>query len=65
MQNRPWTHGSWIVGYDPARRRLWICGQRVHHGSAGVMLTLFGTLLMAHDRRDLPLWFERGRQNQP
>jgi hypothetical protein len=72
--------------YDAVRRRLWICGQRCHHGATGALLTALaaagiaasalrparavgllatGSLLMAHDWKDRPLWFERGWQSQP
>lgn len=71
------------IHYDAVRRRLWICGQRCHHGATGVLLTSLaavglvastlrparavtlvatGSLLMAHDWKDRPLWFERGPQ---
>jgi hypothetical protein len=70
--------------YDAVRRRLWICGQRCHHGATGALLTgvaaaalvasvvqprraltlvATGSLLMAHDWKDRPLWFERGAQS--
>ncbi len=69
------------VHYDAVRRRLWICGQRCHHGATGAVLTAVagaallasaarttrcltlvatGSLLMAHDWKDRPMWFERG-----
>ena len=69
--------------YDAVRRRLWIYGQRCHHGATGAVLTgvaaaallvsqssarraltlaATGSLLMAHDWKDRPLWFERGPQ---
>jgi hypothetical protein len=72
--------------YDAVRRRLWIGGQRCHHGATGALLALVaglglgastlrprrgvallatGSLLMAHDWHDRPLWFERGWQAQP
>jgi hypothetical protein len=63
--------------YDAARRRLWIYGQRCHHGATGALLagagalagsaTLLatGTALMAHDWHDRQIWFKRGWQNQP
>ena len=47
------------------RRRVWVCGQRVHHGLTGVLLAAAGTVLMAHDWKDRPMWFERGAGNQP
>jgi hypothetical protein len=74
------------IHYDAVRRRLWICGQRCHHGATGALLTAVaaaglvgslvrprgaltlaatGSLLMAHDWKDRPLWFERGPGSQP
>jgi len=74
------------IHYDAVRRRLWICGQRCHHGATGALLTALaaagvvasalrparalplvatGSLLMAHDWHDRPLWFQRGWQSQP
>ena len=55
--------------YDRRRRRLWIRGQRCHHGatgallaSAGAMAVAAGGLLMAHDWKDRGRWFARGWQ---
>ena len=53
------------VYYDRTRRRLWIKGQRCHHGATGTILAAAGVLLMLHDWHDRPLWFARGWQNQP
>ena len=81
-----------IVEYDAVRRRLWIAGQRCHHGATGsivaglaaaglvadsarvlklgagprpmVALALTGGVLMVHDWKDRPIWFERGRGSQ-
>ena len=33
-----WTRGNRIVGVDPELRRLWIGGQRLHHGATGIAL---------------------------
>ena len=60
---RPWTHGNQLIGYDPVKRRLWVLGQRVHHGTTGIVLAAVGAALVAHDWKDRPLWFERGAQN--
>ena len=60
MRERPWTHGNRLVGLDLPRRRVWIGGQRVPHGLTGVLLALAGTVLMAHDWKDRPYWFQRG-----
>jgi hypothetical protein len=35
---RTWTHGNRIVGIDLGRRRLWVGGQRVHHGATSIAL---------------------------
>jgi hypothetical protein len=35
----PWKIGNRIVGVDPELRRLWIGGQRLHHGLTGIALT--------------------------
>jgi hypothetical protein len=53
------------IHYDRVRRRLWICGQRCHHGATGALLTFAGALgvaLMAHDWKDRTVWFARGWQ---
>ncbi len=28
-----------VIHYDAARRRLWVAGQRCHHGATGALLT--------------------------
>ena len=33
--------------YDAARRRLWIYGQRCHHGATGAVLAAAGTMAAA------------------
>jgi hypothetical protein len=35
----PWKVGNRIIGIDPELRRLWIGGQRLHHGLTGIALT--------------------------
>ena len=60
----PWTHGNRLVGVDLSRRRVWICGQRVHHGATGLILAACGAALVAHDWSDRPLWFARGSQEK-
>ena len=72
---------SKVLYYDAARRRLWILGQRCHHGATGALLAAAGVAtlkaspgvamvaaggaLMAHDWHDRSIWFQRGWQNQP
>lgn len=57
-----------VVSY-PQGPRVWIAGQRVHHGATGCallalarkrpLLAVAGALLVAHDRRDWRVWFRR------
>lgn len=61
------------VQRHPAGPRLWIAGQRVHHGATGCALMLAalrlrrhrrglavaGLLLVTDDRHDLRQWFRR------
>ena len=65
MRHRPWTHGNRLIGYDPTLRRVWIGGQRVHHGLTGLLFAAAGLAMIAHDWKDRPLWFERGAGSQP
>ena len=65
MNARPWTKGNRVLGYDPAKRRLWVGGQRMHHGVTGVVLAVTGTVLILHDWKDRSIWFERGPGRQP
>jgi hypothetical protein len=60
-----WANGSRLIRYDAEKRRLWILGQRVHHGPTGILLAALGAALVAHDWKDRPVWFERGAQQQP
>ena len=57
-QSRAYT--ARFVRYDAEHRRVWICGQRLHHGLTGALLTAAGIALMAHDRRDRSIWFRLG-----
>ena len=49
-----------LIRYDARRRRVWVCGQRLHHGLTGVLLASAGLVLMAHDWHDRSIWFARG-----
>ena len=72
-----WCMARQPVYYDASRRRLWICGQRCHHGATGAVMAAVGTLagapallaigaaLMLHDWHDRRMWFQPGWQNQP
>ena len=52
-----------LFRYDKQRRRLWIAGQRCHHGATGALMALAGLVLMLHDRHDFTSWFARGWQS--
>jgi hypothetical protein len=54
-----------FLRYDARRRRLWIAGQRVHHGMTGVLLLATGAALIWHDWKDRSLWFHVGPDTQP
>jgi hypothetical protein len=54
-----------LLRYDAHRRRLWVAGQRVHHGLTGVLLLAAGTALVLHDWKDRSLWFHLGPDTQP
>ena len=54
------TYAAGLVRYDAERHRVWICGQRLHHGLTGAVLTAAGIALMVHDRRDRSTWFRPG-----
>ena len=41
------AHLRMPVHYDAARRRLWICGQRCHHGATGALLAAGGAIALA------------------
>jgi hypothetical protein len=51
-----------LVRFDSDRRRIWVGGQRLHHGLTGTFLAVAGIALMAHDWHDRSYWFQRGFQ---
>jgi hypothetical protein len=42
-----------LVEYDAFRRRLWILGQRCHHGATGSVVTALACLTLIIDKPDL------------
>lgn len=44
--------------YDRARRRVYLCGARIHHGGVGLTLAFIGLALLIHDRADFPFPFK-------
>ena len=51
------SYAAGVLRYDAERRRLWICGRRMHHGLTVALLAAAGFALMAHDWSDRSLWF--------
>ncbi len=60
-----------LIQQFPTGRRVWIGGQRCHHGAVGALAIavglwahspatiLAGALLSAHDAHDIRIWFRR------
>jgi hypothetical protein len=40
-----------VLHYDTHRRRLWIAGQRCHHGATGVLLSSTAAAVLVASRR--------------
>jgi len=49
---KPWTRGNRILGVDPELRRLWIGGQRLHHGLTGIAVASAGLAQLAIRRTE-------------
>ena len=47
---RPWTHGNRVFAFDAERRRLWVAGQRLHHGASGIAVLCTGVVGMLAGR---------------
>lgn len=61
----PWTWGNRWIGYDRARRRVWICRQRVHHGAVALIGLVACIAACIHDWKDRRVWFARGMGELP
>ena len=48
----PWKVGNRIVAIDPELRRLWIGGQRLHHGLTGIAVASAGLAQLAVRRSE-------------
>ena len=49
---KPWKVGNRIVGIDPELRRMWVGGQRLHHGLTGIAVASVGLANLALRRSD-------------
>jgi hypothetical protein len=49
---KPWTLGNRILGIDPGRRRLWVGGQRLHHGLTGIAVATAALAQLATRRTE-------------
>ena len=49
---KPWKIGNRIVGLDPELRRMWIGGQRLHHGLTGIAVAGAGLAQLAARRSE-------------
>jgi hypothetical protein len=52
IKMNPWKVGNRIVGLDPELRRLWIGGQRLHHGLTGIAVATAGLAQLARGRTE-------------
>lgn len=43
-----------MLKIDRINWQVYLCRYRVHHGGAGLILTIVGLALMYHDRSDYP-----------
>ena len=50
IEINPWKVGNRIVGLDPELRRVWIGGQRLHHGLTGIAVATAGLAQLAARR---------------
>jgi hypothetical protein len=51
--NNPWTKGNRLLGVDPELRRVWIGGQRLHHGLTGIAVASASLANLAVRRSEL------------
>ena len=49
---KPWKVGNRILGVDPELRRLWVGGQRLHHGLTGMAVAGAGIAQLATRRTE-------------
>jgi hypothetical protein len=52
LEMNPWKVGNRIFGVDPELRRVWIGGQRLHHGLTGIAVATAGLAQLATRRSE-------------
>jgi hypothetical protein len=52
IEMNPWKLGNRIVGVDPELRRVWVGGQRLHHGLTGTAVAMAGLAQLAAGRTE-------------
>ena len=52
LEMNPWKVGNRIFGVDPELRRVWIGGQRLHHGLTGIAVATAGLAQLAGRRSE-------------
>jgi hypothetical protein len=52
IEMNPWKVGNRLVGLDPQLRRVWVGGQRLHHGLTGFAFAAAGLAQLATHRAE-------------
>jgi hypothetical protein len=52
LEMNPWKVGNRVFGVDPQLRRVWVGGQRLHHGLTGVAVVTAGLAQLATGRAE-------------
>jgi hypothetical protein len=52
IEMNPWKVGNRVIGVDPELRRVWVGGQRLHHGLTGVAVATAALAQLATRRLD-------------
>jgi hypothetical protein len=50
IEMKPWKVGNRVLGFDPELRRVWVGGQRLHHGLTGVAVATAALAQLATHR---------------
>jgi hypothetical protein len=52
IEMNPWKVGNRVLGIDPQQRRVWVGGQRLHHGLTGIAVATAGLAQLATRRTE-------------